>query len=194
MRKNSNEIGYEEQNLWIIDERLAYHNYLASDTPLVQTMATVDGSICPTLERPDIIIFNNPLVFVEEEQPYSSIVILEFKRPGKKYYSGKDNPIEQVFKYIRAIRGRKKTDKGGRPITLQSNIPFYAYIICDLSDNIIEYADAASLLKTHDGMGYYGYNPNYQTYIEIISYDKLLIDAKKRNKVLFDKLFSGFSR
>lgn len=194
MRKDSNEIGYEEQNLWIIDERLAYHYYLASDTPLVKTMEKVDGSMCPTLKRPDIIIFNNPLLFVGEEQPYSSIVILEFKRPGKKHYSGGDNPIEQVFKYIRTIRSLKQTDKTGRPITFHSNIPFYAYVICDISDNIMEYADAASLLKTNDGMGYYGYNPNYQAYIEVISYDKLLIDAKKRNKVLFDKLFSGFSR
>jgi len=30
--------------------------------------------------------------------------------------------------------------------------------------------------------------PPYNAYIEIISYDKLLEDANKRNQVLFDKL------
>jgi anti-sigma regulatory factor (Ser/Thr protein kinase) len=37
-------------------------------------------------------------------------------------------------------------------------------------------------------LGYFGYIPPYNAYIEIISYDKLLEDAKKRNRVLFDKL------
>ena len=37
-------------------------------------------------------------------------------------------------------------------------------------------------------MGFFFYNPNFSAYIEIISYAKLLTDARKRNKVLFDKL------
>ena len=45
------------------------------------------------------------------------------------------------------------------------------------------------LNRTQDGEGYFGYNPNIGTYIEVISYDKLLKDAKQRNKALFDKLF-----
>lgn len=31
MRYTSDEVSFEEMNLWIIDERLAYHNFLASD-------------------------------------------------------------------------------------------------------------------------------------------------------------------
>lgn len=38
-------------------------------------------------------------------------------------------------------------------------------------------------------MDYYGFNHNINAYIEIISYEKLLEDSKKRNKILFDKLF-----
>ncbi len=43
---------------------------------------------------------------------------------------------------------------------------------------------------TPDGMGYYGYQPERNAYYEVISYSKLLADAKKRNQILFDKLFS----
>ncbi len=32
------------------------------------------------------------------------------------------------------------------------------------------------------------FHDKYNAYIEVISYDKLLTDAKKRNNILFDKL------
>lgn len=37
-------------------------------------------------------------------------------------------------------------------------------------------------------LGYYGYNETLNAYYEIISYAKLLADAKKRNRILFEKL------
>lgn len=33
-----------------------------------------------------------------------------------------------------------------------------------------------------------GFNKSYNAYFEVLSYDKILNDAKKRNQVLFDKL------
>ena len=42
--------------------------------------------------------------------------------------------------------------------------------------------------QTPDKLGYYDFNDKLNAYVEILSYDKLIIDAKKRNKVLFDKL------
>ena len=39
-------------------------------------------------------------------------------------------------------------------------------------------------------MGYYGYQSERNAYFEVISYAKLLADAKKRNQILFDKLFT----
>ena len=50
-------------------------------------------------------------------------------------------------------------------------------------------AENAGLNKTPDGEGYFGFNVPRGAYIEVISYDKLVKDAKKRNQVLFDKLF-----
>ena len=45
-----------------------------------------------------------------------------------------------------------------------------------------------SLLPTHDGSGFYGYISGYAAYIEVISFKKLIADAKKRNQAFFDKL------
>ncbi len=41
---------------------------------------------------------------------------------------------------------------------------------------------------TPDGQGYVGFNQSVGAYVEIISFDKLIGDAKKRNAVLFEKL------
>ena len=37
-------------------------------------------------------------------------------------------------------------------------------------------------------MGYHRYHEKMNAYIEILSYDKIISDTQKRNKILFDKL------
>ena len=69
------------------------------------------------------------------------------------------------------------------------NAAFYCYIIADITDSLIEDAENAGLIRTPDGEGYFGFNAPKGAYVEVISYDKLVKDAKKRNQVLFDKLF-----
>lgn len=44
MRTTSTNIHIEQQNLWIIDERLAYHGFLASDLPLAAADVLVNSS------------------------------------------------------------------------------------------------------------------------------------------------------
>lgn len=66
---------------------------------------------------------------------------------------------------------------------------FRCYMICDITDKMREHCRDASLMPTADNMGYAGYNQARQSYIEVISYNKLIADAKKRNEILFDKLF-----
>jgi len=180
----SDDIDYEKHNLWIVDEKLSYHVYLASNKKLSQ-MEVIDTK---SNNQPDLIIFDSPFAFVEDEPPFHSVVIIEFKRPGREEYSEKDNPIVQVYSYVRDIKEGKVMDKNGRPIPVGESTPFYAYIICDLSNKMGIFAVNANLTKTPDNMGYFGYNKELSTYVEIISFDKLFQDSKKRNKILFDKL------
>lgn len=184
LKISSNDDEYLKQNLWLIDERLSYHYHLSSDLSLIKNPVTLSKS----KSRPDILIFNQPHAFVEEEIPYSSIVIIEFKRPERNDYSENDNPITQVQNYIREIQNGNVKDTNGRTIQISKTTPFYGYIICDINDKIRLFAENATLIKTPDDMGYFGFNQNLNAYIEILSFDKMLIDARKRNKVLFDKL------
>ena len=49
------------------------------------------------------------------------------------------------------------------------------------------------LTQTPDSQGYFGSNAKLGIYIEVISFDKLIDDAKQRNAVLFQQLGLGAS-
>jgi len=182
LKSTSNDVDYEKQNLWIIDEKLSFHQYLASDKPL-NPIRKEDAE-----DRPDLLIYDNPCVFIEGDQSQNQIVLVEFKRPMRDEYNNDENPFNQIFKYIEKIRNNKAIDHNGRPIVVTENTPFYIYIICDLSPKIRYYAKNHDMLLSPDGAGYFYYHKAFKAYIEIISFNKLNETAKRRNKVLFEKL------
>jgi len=190
LRATSDEVRPESMNLWILDEKLAYHYYLASDKRLSQMKEAVEVE---SEDRPDIVIFNRPFAFADVAPPFGSIVIIEFKRPARDDYGeeeGKD-PIRQINDYVELIKSGKAKDRRGRPINVPENTPCYAYVVCDLTPTLRKQADYAQLVPTPDTQGYVGYHRHTGLYIEIISFQKLIDDAKRRNAVLFEKLGVG---
>ncbi len=91
------------------------------------------------------------------------------------------------------IKNGQVMDRRGRTINVPPQTPFYVYIICDLTPSLKKMAKLAGLTQTPDINGYFGYSSNYGVYIEVISFNKLIDDAKKRNAILFDKLGLGSS-
>jgi hypothetical protein len=142
-------------------------------------------------DRPDIIIFNNPAVFVDSSPPFHSIVLIEFKRPARDDFDDEENPITQVYNYVRRLKSAQAKDRKGKPITISPTTPIYAHIVCDLTPTLQEQAENAKLARTPDSHGFYGYNDILGVYVEIVSFDKLIDDAKRRNAVLFEQLGLG---
>ena len=67
--------------------------------------------------------------------------------------------------------------------------PVYVYIVCDIAKKIEEFAKmTGSLSIAPDGEGYFGYLKDYNAYVEIKSYKKVIVDAKMRNQIFFHKL------
>lgn len=189
MQTFSDDIDYEKHNLWLIDEKLAYHYYLASDIKMKKN----ESINVQSDERPDIIIMDRPIGLVNEtEKPYNTFTIIEFKRPMRDDYEDEENPIEQVINYTQEIREGLMKDHKGRQILVSDKSQFYLYIIADMTQKLKKSAINRGMTRTPDGMGYFWYNsaPEINAYVEIISYEKLLNDAKKRNRILFEKLFT----
>lgn len=180
----SDEIGFEDHNLWMLDEKLSYHKYLASDKKFSK-IELIDSD---SIERPDIIIFNKPFAFSNDDKPYQSIVLIEFKRPMRDDYTDEENPIAQINRYAREIIDGEVKDKHGREFDVRTNTPIYAYIVCDLTKKLKAFAADGGYKLLPGGDGYFAFNSNYNMYVEIMSFDKILKDSKERNRVLFEKL------
>lgn len=182
MRRTSGEIDYQAHNLWLIDERLAYSEYISSDIPFNNN---------PKEERTDILILNNPVAVSDEEntgREYGTIIIFELKRPMRDDYSRAENPIVQLVDYVNKLSTNKVADKYGRIIKVGDNTQFYLYAVCDLTPNLVKVAEDEDFKETPDKRGYYKYHDKKHAYIEILSYDKIIEDSEKRNRILFDKL------
>lgn len=180
----SDEIGFEDHNLWMIDDKLSYHKYLASDKKF-KSIGPIEST---SYERPDLIVFNRPFAFANDNKPYQSIVLVEFKRPMRDDYTDEENPISQINRYAREIIEGEAKDKNNREFDFRSNTPIYAYIVCDLTKKLKAYAKDGGYRPLPSGDGFFFFNDNYNMYVEIMSFDKILNDSKERNRVLFDKL------
>lgn len=184
LKKSSDDVRPDQMNLWIIDEKLAYHYYLASDIRLKDQPVIQSDSE----DRGDIVIFNGPAAFVNDAPPFSSVVLIEFKRPGRNDYSDSENPIAQIYRYVTRIKDGKAVDRQGRPINIKKDTPFYAYIISDITPKLREQAAFAKLIPSPDALGFVGYNDQVGVYVELLSFDKLVGDAERRNASLFEQL------
>ena len=187
MQQTSDDVDYTAHNLWLIDEKLSYHYYLASD----KKIKSMDPIQSASKNEPDIAIFDSPFAFTDEsEQPFRNVTIIEFKRPGRESYGDSENPIQQVIEYMDDFTNGKIKTKDGLTIDGNSNIRFFCYILCDISEKLKKYIKQYDFQETPDGQGYYFYSKNYNAYMEIVPYNKMIRDSKKRNKILFDKLFN----
>ena len=190
MGTDSTEIFQDDANLWLVDERLAFHHYLASDKTLRTNPTT--GSV--STKEPDLLalnIYDNPhLVSETSSTPLASIVVVEIKRPMRNDAAqGEDkDPIDQALGYLNRIRKGQITTISGRPIPKSDQIPGYCYVLCDLTPRMIERCLAHDATPTQDQMGYFFYHKHFKAHVQVISFDQIVKMSEERNKAFFDKL------
>lgn len=183
MGRTSKEIFFEQQNLWAIDERLCYHTLLTSDKKL----KSVPGLKNTSGKEPDIFgfFYDTPVGIAEpDDRLGGGIVIIEFKRPGRDDYD--KDPADQIIQRFREISDGNVSDIDGRLIN-PTNLRYTGYLIADLTPSLHNQV-YGRYHESADKEGYFFTLAGGNGYIEIISYDKLLTDARRRNRILFDKL------
>lgn len=182
MIKDDREIEYEDHNLWLLDERFNFTQYIASD----KVISSSDH------KEPDLAIFYECGLFYRngENAITSPIAIVEFKRPKRTNYPDEENPINQALRYAgKILAGKYEMPEGLEEVIVDKSVtPVYIYIVCDIVPKIKEFADLTGLTISPDKQGYFGYNPTYNAYIEIKSFKKVIDDAKMRNQIFFKKL------
>lgn len=192
MIKTSDEISMDDANLWLVDERLAFHHFMASDKSL-KSMPTTESE---SGKEPDLALwrFFDSSILVNEKGIASSlptITIVEFKRPMRddfKEDTSDDNPIKQVLRYIDLIREEKAKTDDGRPVIPMKEAPAFCYIIADLTTSLKQICESEDLQESSDRLGYYKYHSKKNAYIEVLSFDAIVQRSKERNRAFFDKL------
>ncbi len=183
MGATSKDIFFEQQNLWVIDERLCYHTLLTSDKKL----NSVPGLKGTSGKEPDIFAFfyDTPIGVAESDNlPSGGVIIIEFKRPGRDDYD--KDPADQIIQRFREISDGNVNDIEGRHIN-PANLRYTGYLIADLKPSLHKQV-YGRYHRTADNEGYFFNLAAGNGCIEIISYDKLVKDAGRRNRILFDKL------
>lgn len=177
MQKDSDEVTYDEHNLWLLDERLTFNTYVSSDKWIFNN----------SWDRVDLAIFWNQTLFRETNEESTPAFIYELKRPWEKL-ENKDH-VAKLVDYIINIRENNLTDDiKWRKVNIGKTTPIYWYLICDLCPMIIKQAKNHSFEDLPDWQWFYKYH-NIWAYIEILSWDKILKDANMRHRIFFNKLW-----
>lgn len=173
---------FEDHNLWLVDERLNFTAFISSDLPL-------DGR---KGDRADLLIYNNRISFRGDNEASNPITIFELKKPNRDDFAApasREDPIEQIVRYVNKIRDGKLQTPKGREILVTENTPFYGFVICTLTAKVKRWLEREKDFKPMpDGLGWFHWRDNIRLYMEVLSWDKVLKDANMRNAVFFRKL------
>lgn len=172
---------FDDHNLWLIDERLNFTEYLSSDLPLKGRQ-----------DRPDLLAYDKRVVFRGENETTNPVTIFEFKKPQRDDFvnpSSNEDPVQQVIRYVRRLRSGDFKTPQGREILISENTPFYGFVVCDLAKKVRSWLEEEKDFKPMpDRLGYFKWHENLNLYIEVIGWDKVLKDASMRNRIFFHKL------
>jgi hypothetical protein len=186
VRSSSEELDYDDHNLWILDDRLAFYSFFRSDKPF---KTFVEGT-SSTKEADLAIVFERSLAFLREGRD-EPIVIVEFKRPGRDDYDGNSSPISQVLEYVDLFRsGTSIKDLSGKVIKpISPSTRFICFVVADFTESLKRVVrTSVANNPTADGQGFFGYSREHNASVEVLPYNKVLHDAKVRNEAFFARL------
>lgn len=176
LKKTGDQVPLDEHNLWLVDDSLAFYEYLTSDMPFSKNAASPTDS----LRRPDILAFKTG-------DPYQHIAIVEFKRPDEEH----SDPVRQLIEYAQLLRKGGSIDINGRTLPgVSKTVRIDAYAILTLTPRVEESLEISSgdLRKVENEWRWYGHVTNLNVTIEVLDYRAFIRRAEQRNRTFFAKL------
>lgn len=186
MGGNQDTIIYDKHNLWLLDDRLTFHRYIYSDKQIKSHEPV--KNVSDSQKETDIAIYDVPFIYGEKNDygEINSVVIFEFKRPDRIVTY--EEFSKQMREQILGIRGGKLKDNQQKHIQSPSSAPIFFYYVCD-SNAYSKLKESAML----EGFRETPYNSlirfaDNNVYQEVFTYQTLVVNAKRRNKIFFKKL------
>lgn len=189
IKKSTDEITYRQHNLWLLNERLAYNTYIASDKSFSSISGFENISGEEKKKRPDIYAYTFLTVEPNDTRsPFKSLDLFEFKRPMRDDYTPDDNPYDQVKEYLQIIRQGNATTKDKRSFSVIDGGLIYCHVICDFTNKLRELLKHDEFNQVGNEDWYIHYHQTYHAFIEVKSFEFVLETATESNQILFEKL------
>jgi len=182
--KDSEEIDYSSHNLWLIDDDLAYAEYVSSDR-------TSKGRKREKGEYAHDLLVNSQ----------NELLVVEMKRPQKATFESGDevkqitnNPVQQLIDQVDQIRVKGGlVTSGNREIEIPKKHMVRGYILTDWNTKLKKYLKNNDFVTTKfGGPMAYRYFRELNMLIEVLAFDRLADRATKRNEV-FTEILEGRS-
>jgi hypothetical protein len=169
-------IEQSDHDLWVIDERLTFTKYFASDVPLSQIVENEQS-----LRRPDLLIYDRLHgLGAEGEDPLKRVMLVEFKQPGRRDYDERYTPLTQISEYITKLKGGQIEDFRQGRVRVADDCIFYCYMIADIVGKLE--IQTNGWRTTANGRGrIFELQGKFRGMIEIIEWADLIADARLRN-------------
>ena len=177
LRTTNGEIDYRDHNLWLIDDTLAFYEFVSSEVSLRSNPTAPSDS----LERPDIVAFKTG-------DPFQHISIVEFKRPDR---TDSENPVSQLARYGRRLRDGGSMDANGVTLPgVPKSVRIDGYAIVTLSPKMesILRDGPAEMSRVENEWRWHGAMRNLNMYVEVLDYRAFLTRAQQRNQAFFNAL------
>ncbi|NIZ13945.1 hypothetical protein HCZ87_11150 [Phaeobacter sp. HF9A] len=184
-------------DLWIVDERLAFTRAFSSDKRFDKLLAGSDSA-----DRADLVVWDFASGLgvadsavngerVDTSRPLDKVMIVEFKKPGRKSYGPEDQIQYQITKYISELRGEEIEGFDRERIRIADDCVFYCYVIADIVGDLKR--QLSTWPKTANGEGRIMYlQGDVNGSIEVIQWQDLVNDAWARNEATLHA--AGLSR
>jgi hypothetical protein len=177
LRGTTDNVNYEDHNLWLLDDTLAFYDFVASDLPLKDNRSAAVDSI----RRPDILAFKTG------DAPYQHVALVEFKRPERV----DDNPVQQLVEYAVLLRdgGAKASDGTSLP-GIPRNVRIDAYAVVTLTQDLEAKirTGPGNMQKVEGDWRWHGGVPAENLTIELLDFNVFVSRAEQRNRAFFSKL------
>lgn len=194
---DTDEIKSRAHDLWVVDERLAFTRAFSSDKRLDAILAAGGSG-----DRPDLLVWDlayglgvtdsNDQETVDVSQPLRSMMVVEFKKPGRTNYTrAEDNIEQQIIRYLSQLKSGEIESFDRTRVRIADDCIFYCYVVADILGDLEQ--QLSDWDTTSNGQGRIRPLKNmYRGQIEVVQWQDLINDAWPRNRATLH--VAGLSR
>ena len=114
------------------------------------------------------------------EEPLRRVMLVEFKKPGRKEYDERYSPMNQISRHASQLKAGSIENFKNERVRVTDDCVFYCYVIADIVGNLELHT--SGWRTTANGRGrIIDLSGKHRGMIEIIEWRDLLTDARMRN-------------